>query len=197
MTRRDPQATREAILEAAADVFAERGFAGTATSELAKRAGVTKSLIHHHFGSKDGLWQTIKEREFKTYYDAQLAMLQSDAEPSVELLLDSLRVYFEFLHARPRFVRMLQWMFIEDATSCEDLGLDLFALGVERLEAAQALGLVSPTVSPAGILMSFFALVEHWFIAGQSLSTKFRRADLTSEQYLNDILRLTRRALTA
>jgi TetR/AcrR family transcriptional regulator, repressor for neighboring sulfatase len=44
-----------AILEAAADLFAERGPAATSIREVAKRAGVNHGLIHRHFGSKEQL----------------------------------------------------------------------------------------------------------------------------------------------
>ncbi|MEZ4466816.1 MAG: TetR family transcriptional regulator [bacterium] len=43
MARRDPEATREAILDAALQVFSQRGYAETSTSALAAEAGVTKS----------------------------------------------------------------------------------------------------------------------------------------------------------
>ena len=50
--RYDPEGTRAAILEAARRIFVERGPAAVALSEIAEASGVTKSLIHHHFGSK-------------------------------------------------------------------------------------------------------------------------------------------------
>ena len=45
--QRDPEATRNALLEAAEEVFLKNGFGNTSLSEIAKRAGITKSLIHH------------------------------------------------------------------------------------------------------------------------------------------------------
>src|SRR5215813_8129954 len=48
---------RERILEAATRSFAELGYAGTSTAGIARAAGVTQPLVHHHFGSKEGLWR--------------------------------------------------------------------------------------------------------------------------------------------
>jgi AcrR family transcriptional regulator len=53
--RRDPEASRAAILEAAREVFNERGYAGATIREIAKRAGVTHGLVMRHFGTKEQL----------------------------------------------------------------------------------------------------------------------------------------------
>ena len=53
--RRDPQASRAAILESAREVFAERGYARATIREIAGRAGVTHGLVMRHFGSKEQL----------------------------------------------------------------------------------------------------------------------------------------------
>jgi AcrR family transcriptional regulator len=60
--RRDPEGTREALLDAALHEFSRRGLAGARTSEIAARAGVNKQLISHHFGGKDGLYRALVER---------------------------------------------------------------------------------------------------------------------------------------
>jgi Bacterial regulatory proteins, tetR family/Tetracyclin repressor-like, C-terminal domain len=53
--RRDPEASRAAILEAAREVFSEHGYAGSTIREIARRAGVTHGLVMRHFGSKEQL----------------------------------------------------------------------------------------------------------------------------------------------
>ncbi len=53
--RRDPAASRAAILEAARQVFTERGYAGGTIREIATRAGVTHGLVMRHFGTKERL----------------------------------------------------------------------------------------------------------------------------------------------
>ncbi|MBW5486381.1 TetR/AcrR family transcriptional regulator [Streptomyces bambusae] len=53
---REPEVRRAAILEAARDAFAERGFARTTIREIARRAGVTHGLVMRHFGSKERLF---------------------------------------------------------------------------------------------------------------------------------------------
>jgi AcrR family transcriptional regulator len=50
------QDTREAILAAARQAFAERGYDGASIRAIASGAGVDPALIHHYFGSKDKLF---------------------------------------------------------------------------------------------------------------------------------------------
>src|SRR5580704_11674648 len=53
--RRNPEASRAAILEAAREVFSERGYARATIREIARRAGVTHGLVMRHFGTKEQL----------------------------------------------------------------------------------------------------------------------------------------------
>jgi hypothetical protein len=53
--RRNPEASREAILESAREVFTERGYARATIREIARRAGVTHGLVMRHFGTKEQL----------------------------------------------------------------------------------------------------------------------------------------------
>lgn len=53
--RRDPDASRAAILDAAREVFTERGYARGTIREIARRAGVTHGLVMRYFGSKERL----------------------------------------------------------------------------------------------------------------------------------------------
>ncbi|GAA2609636.1 TetR family transcriptional regulator [Dactylosporangium fulvum] len=50
------QDTRKAILAAARDAFAERGFDGASIRQIATSAGVDPALVHHYFGAKDKLF---------------------------------------------------------------------------------------------------------------------------------------------
>ena len=57
---RSPQA--EAILEAAARAFAERGFPGASMSELARACGVSKALLYHYYTNKEEILFDMTER---------------------------------------------------------------------------------------------------------------------------------------
>jgi len=52
-------ARREQILQTAVNLFAQRGFKGTTTKEIAKAAGVSEAIIFRHFATKDELYGAI------------------------------------------------------------------------------------------------------------------------------------------
>ena len=55
--KRDAAATRELILDAARQVFADKGFDGAGVREIAARSGVNAALVNRYFGSKEGLFR--------------------------------------------------------------------------------------------------------------------------------------------
>jgi TetR/AcrR family transcriptional regulator len=161
--QRDPATTRAALLEAAEEIFLKKGFGNTSLSEIARRAGITKSLIHHYFGSKEGLWRAVKTQRFMHYADRQMEMLK-EAQPSVELLKASVAFYFDFLRRNPQIVRVLAWMFLEqDQKECMDIDRELIRQGIEKISAGQALGQLRADIDPRFIVFVFIGLCQHWF----------------------------------
>lgn len=53
--------TRAHLVAVARSLFAERGFAGVATTEIVERAGVTRGALYHHFPSKEDLFRAVWE----------------------------------------------------------------------------------------------------------------------------------------
>jgi TetR/AcrR family transcriptional regulator len=58
---------KEAIREAAAQLFAEKGFAATSTREICQRAGITKPVLYYHFGNKGQLYEELVLDTFNEY----------------------------------------------------------------------------------------------------------------------------------
>lgn len=63
-TREIPQAdeARNRILTAAEEVFAERGYVGATTREIAERAGIGKRMLFYYFPTKDAVYRAVLER---------------------------------------------------------------------------------------------------------------------------------------
>lgn len=55
-------ATRAALVAAARPLFAQRGYAGVGTEEIARAAGVTRGALYHHFDGKRELFEAVYER---------------------------------------------------------------------------------------------------------------------------------------
>src|SRR5256712_9901518 len=62
--RRDAAATRDALLAAGTELFAERGYDGVPVWAVAQKAGVNKAMINYHFGGKRKLYRAIVTATF-------------------------------------------------------------------------------------------------------------------------------------
>jgi TetR/AcrR family transcriptional regulator len=158
----DGDRTRTSILSAAQDLFVAHGFAATSMATVAKQAGVTKSLIHHHFGSKRELWDAVKAVVLEDYQRQQRQML-SERTPDLSLVEDSLVIYFRFLQGNPHVVRLWTWMVIEGDKECAAITQELARSGVAVLRRSQELGFVRKDIEPEYVLAQFFTLVRGWF----------------------------------
>lgn len=184
--KRDPESTKKAILEAAEHLFLTKGYAETSTSEMAKLAGVNKSLIHHHFGSKEGVWDETKRRIFSDYHATQKELLVEYPSDG-ELLKTSIISYFHFLAQRPKFARMICMMYLSDDSSCTDLSQELMVMGVQKIAEAQSKGFIRDDVDPVHILISVLSLVEHWFLSkNHILQSHFPEKTESSDEALNE-----------
>lgn len=83
MSRLPAAQRKEQLLDTAATLFAERGYAGATTAELAKAAGVTEPIIYRHFSSKKDLFVALIDRTGErtiALWERELASAQSPAE---------------------------------------------------------------------------------------------------------------------
>ncbi|MEL6122469.1 MAG: TetR/AcrR family transcriptional regulator [Bacteroidota bacterium] len=58
----DAEINIENLCDVAVNVFAEKGYSGTTTTEITRKAGVARSLIHYYFGNKEELWKASIKR---------------------------------------------------------------------------------------------------------------------------------------
>jgi len=102
--RRQRDATRERILEAASEAFAEKGFLGASTREIARRAGTNQGLITYHFRSKEELWRAAADRIFEGLGERLGALGPGDPR---ERAREAIREYVRFAAAKPALFRLM------------------------------------------------------------------------------------------
>jgi len=84
---------REAVLDAAAEEFAQRGFRGARVDSIARRAGVNKAMLYYRVGGKTDLYREVLLRAQGLLLQRLAAALVDDGRPK-----DTLRAYVhEFL----------------------------------------------------------------------------------------------------
>jgi TetR/AcrR family transcriptional regulator len=191
--QRNPEATKDALIDAAEAILMEKGFGNISLSEIAKRAGITKSLIHHYFGSKEGLLREVKTRRFM-HYAAQQSEMLKNTKPSAELLRASVAFYFDFLRRNPQIVRILAWMFLEqDQDECFDMDRELIQQGVEKVRETQEAGQLRSDIDPKFIIFIFIGLCQNWFQDKEYFMESFRAETIPGdldEAYLSSMIKI-------
>ncbi len=98
------------ILAAALEEFADRGFDGTTTAEIARRAGVTQPLVHYHFATKDALWRAAVSTAFAGVLDVFADVPGELADLGV---IDQMKVlvrrFVRFSAAHPEMARIISY----------------------------------------------------------------------------------------
>lgn len=99
---------RTRILEAALEVFAEVGFEGGRTRDIARRAGVSQPLLGYHFESKDLLWRAAVDEGFARAREALAAGRREVGSADRQgRLRASLRSYLAFLAGQPHLLGII------------------------------------------------------------------------------------------
>ena len=160
---RDPERSREAILDAAEHLFADKGYEETSLQEIGQHAGVSRGTPNYFFGSKEQLYGAVLDRVFEA---EQLSIMQSlgdtaDGAPK-DILALAVSSFLDFLLARPTFPRLIEREALHDARFLKTRSayLEVFKVGLDLISAELAQPDIRQ-VDPAQLLLSIVSLC--WF----------------------------------
>ena len=166
---RDAEVAREAILEAAEEVFAREGFDGARIDTIAAEAGYNKSLLFHYFGGKEGLYRAIVKKLKASMGSELMEPLTIFAQSSDEISAERVRIFlelaigrfFDFLIQHPRNLRMMAWEAAEGwrtFTGGPDKDVEAYRSAifciVDFLQRAQEAGFLNRTIDPRFMMTS-------------------------------------------
>ncbi len=98
-TKADAQLTREALLDAAEHLFAERGVSRSSLQDIARAAGLTRGAVYWHFADKAELFNAMMARATQPMLDALQAIAPAtEAEPLQALLRSTLDALHQIVH---------------------------------------------------------------------------------------------------
>lgn len=125
--RRKSQASRERILHNAIQLIAQRGYSGAGIDELAARAGIAKTAIYYHFGSKEGLLAAVLERVATAWIDGiqQAATQAGTPRERLDRGLAGMRAVIE---ERPWIFKLIQILALEVAEEKPEIRATLGAI---------------------------------------------------------------------
>ena len=161
---------RASIVSAACKLFAEKGFRGTTTRELAAAVGVTEPILYEHFRTKRDLYSAIIESKARQGMDELRALTEQHATRNDdlgffrELGMSIVNWYTE----DPDFIRLLLFsnleghelkeLFHEGTRSCFQIVTNYLARRIED-------GAIRP-VDPQVAARAFFGMVAHYALTG-------------------------------
>lgn len=151
--KRDPEATRARLLDAAFAEFSRHGPAGARVERIVERAGVNPHMLYHYFGSKDGLW-----RELLAQKSAEMAARRRGASGSfADVIADVARQQFEDRD----WARVLTWEALEYGDADIVLEQERSAAwlpAIRAIETLQSAGQLPSELDPAQLQLSLIAL---------------------------------------
>jgi AcrR family transcriptional regulator len=157
--RHDAAATRDALLAAGTELFADRGYDGVPVSAIAHKAGVNKAMINYHFGGKRKLYLTIVSATFGDIVGS-VERLADSPRPAPEVLRELIAVVGEMVTRRhPHFCTM---MLREVVAGGKHLEPELIDKPVRMLDAVQrivARGVREGDFRPVDPLLTHLSLV--------------------------------------
>jgi AcrR family transcriptional regulator len=168
--RMSSEERRAAIIHAACRLFAEKGFRGTTTRELAAAVGVTEPVLYEHFRTKRDLYSAILGEKAKEGIDALAALRDeySATEDDRGFFLALGNTIIHWYTDDPTFIRILLFSSLE-GHELKDLFhersqefFDIIAIYIDRRIAAGVMRAVDSKVAGR----TFFGMVAHYAMSG-------------------------------
>jgi TetR/AcrR family transcriptional regulator len=146
--KRDPERTRERILDAAVVEFSEHGFSGARISAIAARAGVNQQLISYYFDGKEGLYRALQDR---------WRVISAGASQPDRPIADVVAAFLRLSVEQRAFARLLAWDGLADSGSDAGEPEPYFPEMAEDVRRRQRAGELADELDPAYVLLLLFA----------------------------------------
>jgi TetR/AcrR family transcriptional regulator len=166
---RNPEATKNQILDAAEAEFAVTGLSAARTEAIAAQTGVTKAMIYYYFQSKEDLYRAVLERCL-THALGLVEQLQLDCLPPDAALVKLLSQILECMSENPRIGSILTLEAIQNKGKYypKQLGNLLYGTIVQILEQGMSLGIFRQ-LEPRHTAVNIVGTCAFYFTAQENL----------------------------
>jgi AcrR family transcriptional regulator len=175
----EARATREALIEAALELFTERGYAAVGTEEIVAQAKVTRGALYHHFEDKRDLFRAVFQRVEGGLMERIGARMKAAGDPW-ELMLNGMRSFLDACEepavkqvALTDAPSVLGWQEWREIDNRHGLGLTRTAL-----EGAVAAGVLRPIAVEPMAHLFVAALSEAAFVIAYADRPRKARAEV-------------------
>jgi AcrR family transcriptional regulator len=190
---RDAERTKEAILVAAEDCFARRGFEGASLQQIAEAAGVARSTPAYFFGSKEALYDAVLARAVARAQEAMArAYAEGDGDRSTEDAVESyVGAFLDFLGHDQNFLRLVQREALGDGSRLAEF----FGRSVDEALAAVGPAAEKAGISPERLVLDLTALCwypfahEHTLLPALGMRARDPAFLAEQKRHLGDLVR--------
>ena len=183
-SRRQPDASRKAILAAALAEFAQQGLAGARVDAIAEAAGVNKALLYYYFHDKDTLYAATLDGFFAPLHQRIMAICDQPGSAG-ERFLTYVREHFDAIAESQHYARI----FMGELMSASRGGatqLDRVALKYMRPTGMMVIHLLQEgidkgelrKVDPVQVVPSAIGAIVHYFLTAPLRERFFRDTPL-------------------
>ena len=95
------------ILDTAEQLFLEKGFASTSTTQIAKVVGCNQALIHYYFRTKENLFNSIFESKFKMLFQRVFDTTQLENLSLTDKIKHIVETHFDILSENPKMPMLI------------------------------------------------------------------------------------------
>lgn len=146
------------VIDAAADVFAERGYAGASMQLIADALSIRKASLYKHFDSKDSLYGAVLEQALSPLSAAiDRTLIDADAKSAVQSLPTTM---LALLSDHPRTARLLTQELVREDKDLHPLLNDWFEVLFAQGERATALYAGQPPTNPDYARLAMVAMLN-------------------------------------
>lgn len=154
---------QEMIIDAALEVFREKGYANARMADIARRAGVSYGLVYHYFGSKEVLFDIIVESWWHDLY-AMIEKEIASPAPTMDKLVNIIEFFLETYGQKPNLVSIFVSEVSRSSVYHTEEGLSkflkFFSLCEKIMLQGQESGFLSREVPPHHLTYIFYGAIE-------------------------------------
>jgi AcrR family transcriptional regulator len=177
---RDADRSRDAILAAARDEFAEHGLGGARVERIAERAALNKRLIYYYFENKDALFSAVLELTYLDIREAEKRLHLADLTPA-EAVRKLTEFTWNYYLEHPEFLTLLnsenlhRARHLDGSDRVRELNSPLIQTLAEILERGRRDGSFRGGVDPVQLYISIAGLSYFYLSNNHTLSAIFGR----------------------
>ena len=170
----------DSILRTAAEEFADKGFAGTAVSRIAKKAGVSVGVIYKYYAGKEALFNACVEKSLGTMEEV-LDTAKMSGGSMLEMAEVLIAEAQRFAKENPEYIRLYHQITATGSPSGKTQSAELIESGTARLyegliKNASDAGIVRKDIDPAAFAFFFdnLMMMLHFSYACDYYKDRFR-----------------------